>query len=220
MKSSRPIRRTSRPAPWQRRGRGGAPAAAQQIREVFFCATRDSKSGVIYLKVVNSSGSARPITSPDQRRPKPSTPRARPWSWPADSLDDTNSIDGAGKIVPRTEKVDGLGADFTREFPAYSVTVLEAEIQVAMHRFALAQWVLAVWLAGGVTPVFAAAPYSPGLPSIALKHWTTARGCRGSPSTICMGSPPSKSSTGTSINDWPKGTERTRQQRTHRSSPH
>ena len=29
--------------------------------EVFFCATRDSKSGMIYLKVVNTSGSARPI---------------------------------------------------------------------------------------------------------------------------------------------------------------
>jgi hypothetical protein len=29
------------------------------------------------------------------------------------------------KIVPRTEKVDGLSANFTREFPAYSITVLK-----------------------------------------------------------------------------------------------
>ena len=40
-------------------------------------------------------------------------------------LDDTNTITEPAKIVPHTEKVSGLGADFTREFPAYSVTVLK-----------------------------------------------------------------------------------------------
>ena len=43
----------------------------------------------------------------------------------ADSPDETNSIQEPTKVVPVTEKVDGLGMDFTREFPPYSITVLE-----------------------------------------------------------------------------------------------
>jgi alpha-N-arabinofuranosidase len=109
---------------WQRRGRGGAPGTAQQIKEVFFCATRDSQSGVNYLKVVNTSGSARPITIHINGAPK-LQPEGEMVSLVGKSLDDTNSIQDPRKVVPRTEKVGGLSADFTREFPAYSVTVLK-----------------------------------------------------------------------------------------------
>jgi len=109
---------------WQRRGRGGAPAAAQQIREVFFCATRDSQSGVIYLKVVNTSGSARQTKIQISGAPK-IEPEGEMVSLVGESLNDTNSIEEPRKVVPRTEKVGGLSADFTREFPAYSVTVMK-----------------------------------------------------------------------------------------------
>ena len=43
----------------------------------------------------------------------------------ADSPEDTNSIQEPEKIIPVTTTVDGLGSDFTREFPPYSITVLE-----------------------------------------------------------------------------------------------
>ena len=43
----------------------------------------------------------------------------------ADKLDDTNSLQEPKKIVPVTGKAKGLGADFTRTFPPYSITVLE-----------------------------------------------------------------------------------------------
>jgi len=109
---------------WQRRDRGGAVGTAQQIREVFFDATRDSKSGVIYLKVVNCSGAARPITIHLNGAPK-IRPEGEMVSLVGKSLDDTNSIQDPRKVVPRTEKLSGLSADFTREFPAYSVTVLK-----------------------------------------------------------------------------------------------
>lgn len=109
---------------WQRRGRGGAPAAAQQIREVFFCATRDSKSGVIYLKVVNTSAATRPIKIQISGAPSVE-PEGELVSLVGKSLDDTNSIEEPWKVVPRTEKADGLSANFTREFPAYSVTVMK-----------------------------------------------------------------------------------------------
>jgi alpha-N-arabinofuranosidase len=110
---------------WQRQGRrGSAPAAAQQIREVFFDATRDGKSGIIYLKVVNTAASARQITIQVGGAPK-IKPEGELVSLAASALDDTNSLEQPQKIAPRTEKVGGLGADFTREFPAYSITVLK-----------------------------------------------------------------------------------------------
>lgn len=109
---------------WQRRGRGGAPGATQQIREIFFCATRDSKSGLISLKVVNTSGSARSIKIQISGTPKIES-EGEVVSLAANSLDDTNSIDQPRKVVPRTEKADGLSVNFAREFPAYSVTVMK-----------------------------------------------------------------------------------------------
>ena len=109
---------------WQRRGRGGAPAAAQQIREVFFDATRDSKSGVIYLKVVNTSGSARPIKI-QINGARGIESEGEVVSLVGNGLDDTNTLQQPQKVAPHTEKAGGLGTDFTREFPAYSITVLK-----------------------------------------------------------------------------------------------
>jgi hypothetical protein len=43
----------------------------------------------------------------------------------ANQLDDTNSIQEPKKIVPVEENASGFGADFTHEFPPYSITVLE-----------------------------------------------------------------------------------------------
>jgi alpha-N-arabinofuranosidase len=43
----------------------------------------------------------------------------------ANSPNDTNSLLEPEKIVPNTEFVTGLGTDFTREFPPYSITILE-----------------------------------------------------------------------------------------------
>ena len=111
---------------WQRRGRGGAPAASQTIREVFFVATRDSQSGVIYLKVVNCSGSAHPIKI-QLSGAQSINAHGEAVVLAADSLDATNSIGEPNKVVPRTEKVDGLGADFTREFPPHSITILKVK---------------------------------------------------------------------------------------------
>jgi alpha-N-arabinofuranosidase len=43
----------------------------------------------------------------------------------ATSPEDTNSITEPARIVPVTSSVDGLGTNFTREFPPYSITILE-----------------------------------------------------------------------------------------------
>ncbi len=109
---------------WQRPGRSGATGPAQQLREVFFDATRDSKRGVIYLKVVNTAGVVQRINVQIQGA-KSISSKGEAVVLAASKLDDTNSITEPNKIIPRTEKVSGLSADFTRELPPYSVTVLK-----------------------------------------------------------------------------------------------
>ena len=43
----------------------------------------------------------------------------------ASSPTDTNLINESNKLVPHTETLRDLSANFTREFPPYSVTVLK-----------------------------------------------------------------------------------------------
>ena len=109
---------------WLSRGRGGGSPQPQQIREVFFNATRDSRQGILFLKVVNVAGTARRIQVQINGAPK-IEPEGEAVVFTASSPNDTNSIGDPNKVVPYTEKVNGLSADFTREFPAYSVTVLK-----------------------------------------------------------------------------------------------
>lgn len=110
---------------WQPRApRGGNPPPPRQIRELFFSATRDSQSGLTYLKIVNTSGAARSVRIQITGGPG-IKPEGEAVTLSASSLEDTNSITAPDKVVPRTAKVDGLGAEFTREFPPYSVTVLK-----------------------------------------------------------------------------------------------
>ena len=109
---------------WQPRAfRGGTPPA-RQIREIFFSATRDSKSGIIYLKVVNAAGSAQPVRIQINGAPK-IEPEGEVVSLAANSLNDTNALEQPKKIVPRAEKAVDLGADVAREFSPYSITVLK-----------------------------------------------------------------------------------------------
>ena len=96
---------------------------AQEVPSLFFNATRDSQSGTIYLKVVNSLGTPQPVKIETSGGVVESKGTALVLK--ADRPDDTNSIPEPAKIVPVTEKVKGLGTNFTRTFPPYSITILQ-----------------------------------------------------------------------------------------------
>ena len=91
---------------------------------MFFDATRDSKTGTIYVKVVNRAGTPQPvhIAVSGVGAVEPS---GQAITMSASGPSDTNSITEPTKIVPVTAKVDGLSANFTRTFPPYSISVLE-----------------------------------------------------------------------------------------------
>jgi len=110
---------------WQPRPqRNGVTPPPRQIRRIFFDATRDSKSGIIYLKVVNEDGAPQRINVQISGAPKIG-PEAELVTLAATSPTDTNSIEHPQRIVPRAERAKNLGANFTREFPPYSITVLK-----------------------------------------------------------------------------------------------
>jgi alpha-N-arabinofuranosidase len=110
--------------PAQRRGtQDQTPPPPQQVPTLFFDATRDGKTGTILLKVVNSTGTAQTVrveisgvTAIDSK--------GEAIVLSANSPTDTNSIAEPTRIVPVTENVEGLGTNFTRSFPAYSISVL------------------------------------------------------------------------------------------------
>jgi alpha-N-arabinofuranosidase len=109
---------------WQPPTRRGVTPPAQTLRQVFFNATRDSQKGTIYLKLVNVSGQSQPV----RIRVAGVTgiePEGESVVLAGASLNDTNSLEQPERIVPQTSRVGNLGPDFTREFPAYSVTVLK-----------------------------------------------------------------------------------------------
>ena len=109
---------------------GAAPAtppitpATQQVPLLFFSATRDSKTGTIYVKVVNRAGTAQPVHV-SMRGVASVAPTGKLLGMTAGSPDDTNSIVAPSKIVPVASNAEGLSADFNRAFPPYSISVLQ-----------------------------------------------------------------------------------------------
>ena len=106
--------------------RGGNPPPPQELRQVFFDATRDSKTGVVYVKVVNESGTAQRVNF-QINGAKTISSKGEAIVLAADSPNDTNSLNEPDKIVPRAESFDGVSAEFTRELPAYSITVVKLQ---------------------------------------------------------------------------------------------
>lgn len=96
------------------------------IPAMFYVATRNAQTGTIYLKVVNTLGTAQQVKI-DVKGAAKVAPEGLTVTLKADKPEDTNSITEPEKIVPVTAKVKGLGRSFTRQFPAYSITVLQLE---------------------------------------------------------------------------------------------
>jgi len=113
--------------PPARAGKAGEPTpvapAARQVPLLFFNATRDSKSGTIYLKVVNRDSKPEKVSV--SIGGASIEPAGQIVTMAASDPSETNSITEPRKVIPVSAKADGLGGKFTRDFPAYSISVLE-----------------------------------------------------------------------------------------------
>jgi alpha-N-arabinofuranosidase len=101
-----------------------APPPPRDVPALFSDVTRDSKTGKIFVKVVNHNGAPQPVTI-SVAGVKSVAPTGTAVVMAASSPDDTNTLMEPTKVAPVTQKVSGLGTRFTRSFPAYSITVLE-----------------------------------------------------------------------------------------------
>ncbi|MBV9265118.1 MAG: alpha-N-arabinofuranosidase [Acidobacteriaceae bacterium] len=91
---------------------------------VFYSATRDSKSGTLYLKIVNAS------TAPLAIRIKPGSgsrmsKAAEIWTLKGASAAQTNSIDKPEEIKPSEYQIKNLDPNEIQQFAPLSINVLE-----------------------------------------------------------------------------------------------
>jgi alpha-N-arabinofuranosidase len=101
-----------------------APPPPQEVPTVFWSATRDTKTGTVFLKIVNRAAMPQPLRVEFSGLAAVDA-KGQAVTLSAGSPTDTNSIADPTKIVPVTSTVDGLGTSFTRSFPPYSLTVLQ-----------------------------------------------------------------------------------------------
>ncbi len=99
---------------------------AKQIPILFYVATRNKQTGTVYLKLVNAGGDKQPVNINLAGVVKVS-PVATMVQMKADKPEDTNTITEPQKITPVTSKLKGLGKNFTRTLPPYSITILQLE---------------------------------------------------------------------------------------------
>ncbi len=101
-----------------------AGVKAKMIPALFYVSTRDSKTGTVYLKIVNTQAAAQ-IINIDLKGVVRVQNKGVAIILKADSPQDTNSITEPQKIIPIENGVKGLSKSFTRTFPPYSITVLQ-----------------------------------------------------------------------------------------------
>jgi alpha-N-arabinofuranosidase len=111
---------------WQPSAREETPQVlppARQVPTMFFSATRSEQRGEIYLKVVNSIGSAQTVQV-DLAGAAKVAAEGKAIVLSSAHKEDTNTIAEPNKVVPVTSKASGLGKRFSYSFAPYSVTVL------------------------------------------------------------------------------------------------
>src|SRR4051812_9071081 len=99
--------------------------ATPTATDVLVSATRDSRAGTIYVKLVNAADTEAPVQLGITGVRTPAAP-ATALTLAADPKS-TNSIDAAQAVAPVTSKVSGVSPGFTYNVPAHGIVVLTLE---------------------------------------------------------------------------------------------
>jgi len=116
----------TQPRPLTRRDSTDGITIAPLVPTVFYSATKDEKTGVIYLKVVNTSGKQQTVEISLKGVGKIS-PDATMIVIKGDKPEDTNTITEPEKVMPVTSKIKGVASTFTRTVDPYSVSILQIQ---------------------------------------------------------------------------------------------
>lgn len=91
---------------------------------LYYVATQDTKTGTIFLKVVNVTGTAQPVTLDLKGAAKVSADGSI-IVLKSDKPEDTNTITDREKIIPVTSKLSGISKTFTHTFDPYSISIVK-----------------------------------------------------------------------------------------------
>jgi alpha-N-arabinofuranosidase len=116
----------TQPRPLTRRDSTDGIKIAPLVPTVFYSATKDEKTGIVYLKIVNTIGKKQSITINLKGTAKVS-PNATLIVIKGQNPEDTNSITDPGKIVPVTSTINGIKLVFARTLDPYSVNILQIQ---------------------------------------------------------------------------------------------
>lgn len=95
---------------------------------LFYSVTRNSKTGVMDVKIVNASAKAQPLTIDFQGASSLGS-AAKLISLSANNPKDTNTIKNPTKIVPQESTVQTDGTRLTATFAPYSINVVELPVK-------------------------------------------------------------------------------------------
>jgi alpha-N-arabinofuranosidase len=90
----------------------------------FYAATKDANTGMLYLKLVNTSAKAQPVEI-NLKGATNISADATVTVLKGDKPEDTNSITDPEKIVPASSVIKELKQNFEHTLPPYSVTILQ-----------------------------------------------------------------------------------------------
>jgi len=114
--------------PTQTRPANKRDSAANKMPEpipaMFYVATQDTKTGKLFLKVVNATGKPQQVDI-DLNGAGKLSPEGTLVVIKGDKPEDTNTINDPEKILPVTTKINGISKRFTRTFDPYSVNVVQ-----------------------------------------------------------------------------------------------
>jgi alpha-N-arabinofuranosidase len=103
-----------------------APATPKSVPTVFYAATKDVKTGAIYLKVVNTLGKEQSIQVKLKGDAKVSKEAAL-VVIKGQKPEDTNTITDPVRIVPVTSQIKGISTSFKQKLAPYSVNIYQLQ---------------------------------------------------------------------------------------------
>jgi len=97
------------------------------IPRLFATASKVESTGEVIVKVVNASSTSKTVQLRIEGVNSVGA-GGKAVVLTSASPDDENSLDQPTRVVPVTQALESIGPDFSRSFPAYSVTVLRLPV--------------------------------------------------------------------------------------------
>jgi len=98
------------------------------IPSMFFSATKNTRTGTVYLKVVNAATAAQDLQINLQGAAKVAG-MGKSITISSDKADDTNTITEPKKVIPVVADLKGIGRKFHHGCPANSVTIIQLQLK-------------------------------------------------------------------------------------------